>query len=121
MKTNLCNRFHQFFRIFTFLAVCTPLHATPGRDLILTESEWVGPNIIRVPFTLTGTIITVRGSIDSIEGNFFFDTGASGLLLNYRYFGNPARAASKEGGGDTGKVRVLGAEKVDTALPKRIH
>lgn len=114
MKTNLCLRFLRNFQVLFCFAVGFQAYSTPCRDLILTESEWVGPNIIRVPFTLTGTIITVRARVDSIEGNFFFDTGASGLLLNYRYFGKPVRAASEEGGGVTGKVRVLGSSKVDT-------
>lgn len=88
--------------------------APPQWELVLTESEWLGPNIIRIPFTLTGTLITVRARVDTVEGNFFFDTGASGLLLNYRYFGQGRGALLTDGGGVTGKVRVLGASRVDT-------
>jgi len=36
------------------------------------------------------------------------------LLLNYRYFGNQNRITGEQGGGVTGKVRVLGAARVDT-------
>lgn len=86
----------------------------PDRGLILTESEWIGPNIIRIPFTLTGAVITVRARVDTIEGNFFFDTGASGLLLNHRYFGNNAHPAQNDGGGVTGKVDIRGSARVDT-------
>ncbi len=91
-----------------------PAFSTARWDLVLTESEWLGPNIIRVPFTLTGTVITVRARVDSVEGNFFFDTGASGLLLNYRYFATPGRPAWSDGGGVTGRVEVLGSAQVDT-------
>lgn len=87
--------------------------AAPPRDLILTESEWTGPNIIRVPFTLTGTLITVRARIDTLEGNFFFDTGAGSLLLNARHFSRQGLTASA-GGGVTGRVRLLGSSRVDT-------
>lgn len=114
MKTNLCLWFSRALPVLLLCFVCSPIFATRSWDLILTESEWLGPNIIRIPFTLTGTVITVRAKVDSIEGNFFFDTGASGLLLNYRYFGRRASAAMAEGGGVTGKVRVMGAAKVDT-------
>lgn len=86
----------------------------PAWGLTLTESEWVGPNIIRIPFTLTGAVITVRARVDTIEGNFFFDTGASGLLLNHRYFGDNAHPAQNNGGGVTGKVEVRGSARVDT-------
>lgn len=114
MKTNLCPRLFRVFLAFFLFAGCLSVRANPCRDLIFTESEWMGPNIIRIPFTLTGTLITVRAQVDSVEGNFFFDTGASGLLLNYRYFGNPRRTVTDEGGGVTGKVRVLGAVRADT-------
>lgn len=114
MKTHLCPwLLRGFFSLF-FVAMGLPAFSTACWDLVLTESEWLGPNIIRVPFTLTGTVITVRARVDSIEGNFFFDTGAGGLLLNHRYFGNPGRPAWSDGGGVTGKVQVLGSARVDT-------
>jgi hypothetical protein len=98
-----------------FFAGSSFARAEPHWDLTLIESEWLGPNIIRIPFTLTGTLITVRGRVDTLEGNFFFDTGASGLLLNHRYFGRQAGMATADaGGGVTGKVRVLGSARVDT-------
>jgi hypothetical protein len=86
-------------------------------DLVLTEAEWETPNIIRIPFTLTGTLITVRARLDTLEGNFFFDTGASSLLLNYRrQVGRNLLNVGQPAGGVTGKVRVLGASKIDTFL-----
>ena len=110
MKTYL----RQCLLWFFFLNQCFSARATPHWDVVLTESEWVGPNIIRIPFTLTGTLITVRARVDTTEGNFFFDTGASGLLLNYRHFGRVRGVALTNGGGVTGTVRVLGTEQVDT-------
>ncbi len=72
-----------------------------------------GPNIIRVPFTLSGGLITIQARVDTLEGNFFFDTGASKLLLNQRYFGKK-RGAANESRGVTGKVAVSGTVTVDT-------
>ena len=115
MKTHLCIHGLRVIVVLFFLVFHLSISfGAPIKDLVFTESEWQGPNIIRIPFTLTGTVITVRARVDTIEGNFFFDTGASGLLLNYRYFGNPNRPAWAEGGGVTGSVRVLGTAKVDT-------
>ena len=88
--------------------------ATPRWDLVLTQSEWLAPNLIRVPFQLTGALITVQARVDQVEGNFLFDTGANRLLLNHRYFGQTATAARSGAGGVTGIVQVLGAAWPDT-------
>lgn len=103
--------------ILLALSVFARAPVPPALDLTLTESEWLTPNIIRIPFTLTGTLITVRARVDTLEGNFFFDTGSSGLLLNYRHW-NPqyTTTASLQGGGVTGQVRVAGATRIDTFL-----
>lgn len=71
------------------------------------------PNIIRVPFTLVGGLILIKGRVDTVEGNFFFDTGASKLLLNQRYFPE-GRRRNVEARGVTGAVEVLGTRQVDT-------
>jgi len=70
--------------------------------MTLLHSEWASPNIIRIPFTLTGTLITVRARLDTLEGNFFFDTGASNLLLNYRYLSRPAKRQNQTPANQTG-------------------
>ncbi len=72
-----------------------------------------GPNIIRVPFTLTGGLITIQARVDTLEGNFFFDTGASKLLLNRRYF-SKKNADTDPSRGVTGNVAVSGTVNVDT-------
>lgn len=113
MKTKLCLRILGAL-ILSYCAATARPADPPGWGLTLTESEWAGPNIVRIPFTLTGAVITVRARVDTIEGNFFFDTGASGLLLNYRYFGNNTGPAQTGGGGVTGKVEVRGNTRVDT-------
>lgn len=113
MKAILYYCSYGLLPIFFFYAGF-PGRVEPQREFILTEGGWITPNIIRVPFTLTGTLITVRARVDSVEGNFFFDTGASGLLLNYRHFGQPGELSAADGGGVTGKVRVMGSTRTDT-------
>lgn len=102
------------FLLFFLLGHCYLFATSPSHDLVLTEAAWQSPNIIRVPFTLTGTLITVRARVDTIEGNFFFDTGARQLLLNRRYFPHQVRMPRTGSGGTTGAVQVLGTEKIDT-------
>ncbi len=97
-----------------FLLVCWSARAGLPVDIVLTQATWVTPNIIRVPFNLTGTLITVRARVDTLEGNFFFDTGASGLVLNDRYFGPSVRIATPGAGSVTGAVQVKGQKTIDT-------
>lgn len=113
MKTKLRPLFWHLLLLLPWTVHASPPAASEW-DLTLINSEWLTPNIIRIPFTLTGTLITVRARLDSLEGNFFFDTGASGLLLNYRYCTKKKGLSTEMGGGVTGKVKVLGAAKVDT-------
>ncbi len=113
MKTTLRSCLRGLSAVLLCSAGCSAL-ATPSWDLTLTDAQLYEPNIIRIPFTLTGTLITVRARIDSVEGNFFFDTGAAGLLLNARHFGNRSPLAATDGGGVTGKVRVMGSVRVDS-------
>jgi hypothetical protein len=39
-----------------------------------------------IPFTRVEKLILVKGRVDTTEGNFVFDTGAPGLVLNVTYF-----------------------------------
>lgn len=39
-----------------------------------------------LPFNRAGNLIIVKAKVDSVEGNFILDTGASGLVLNITYF-----------------------------------
>lgn len=81
--------------------------------IALLEAEPIGPNIIRIPFTLTGRLVTVRARVDTVEGDFVFDTGSSRLLLNDRHFtARPTGTASA--GGVTGSVRISGTTRIDT-------
>jgi len=107
------------FAIFLWVnCLCSPsdARATTPPDLVFTEATWLSPNIIRIPFTFTGTLITVRARIDTLEGNFFFDTGANNLLINNHYLGKPTALGTESGGSVTGKVRVLGSTTLDTFL-----
>jgi hypothetical protein len=97
----------------SMLLPCTSLYA---HQIVLTDAVWVSPNLLRVPFTLTGSLITIDARADSLEGKFFFDTGASSFILNAHWFGQAKRKTVKAevAGGINGKVEVLGATTIDT-------
>jgi hypothetical protein len=104
--------------VFTFILLLPRARAaTDPPSFLLPDTAACapppGPNIIRVPFTLTGGLITVQARADTLEGNFIFDTGASKLLLNGRYFGKK-NATADPSRGVTGDVAVLGTVGVDT-------
>jgi Aspartyl protease len=97
---------------YQLCAPCAPPHPTP---IDSEASEWVQPNLIRIPFRMVGALIVVRAKVDTLVGNFIFDTGASDLLLNYRVFakGGPTLSVS---GGVTGRVEVKGRKRLDSIL-----
>lgn len=104
---------HLTFALVLLLRLCA---AAAPPDFLFPDTTALlppGPNIIRVPFTLSGGLITIRARVDTLEGNFFFDTGASKLLLNQRYFGKK-RDMGNSSRGVTGNVAVTGTVKVDT-------
>jgi hypothetical protein len=111
-----------FFVLFVWFLWVASLPAQGTSVLTFVESEVLGPDVIRIPFDLTGTLITVRAKADKVEGNFFFDTGASGLVLNQRFF-TDAKKQSGTGAvaGVTGGVRVQGGTRVDTLVVDKLR
>jgi hypothetical protein len=57
---------------------------------------------ITVPIKRAGNLIIVEAQLDTMEGNFVFDTGSPGLVLNETYFRNAGHITEKESGGING-------------------
>jgi hypothetical protein len=91
------------------------LFANQPVKIVFTQAEWLSPNLLRIPFEFSGNLITVSARADSVTGNFFFDTGASALILNGRLF-KPGLRSQSLSGGVSGAVEILGATKIDTFL-----
>lgn len=49
-----------------------------------------------LPFTTVGGLIIVKAKLDSLEGNFVFDTGAPYLVLNKTYFRDLERVHNQD-------------------------
>ena len=84
-------------------------------DLSFPGSVSVGQNTIYIPFQLVGRLIAVEAQIDTVQGLFFLDTGASRLLLNDKYFVGTSEVPLASGMGVTGVAteKVMGRD-VDT-------
>lgn len=48
--------------------------------------QWSGKTVTKVPFKLDRRLIVVQALINDAHGNFIFDTGAPGVVLNQVYF-----------------------------------
>src|ERR1700760_1631564 len=57
-----------------------------------------------IPIKRAGNLIIVEAQIDTMEGNFVFDTGAPGLVLNETYFRDFPKIADQEVGGINGQT-----------------
>lgn len=49
-----------------------------------------------MPFTMAGNLIVVKAKVDSVEGNFIFDSGCPGLVLNLTYFRDYPRSLESD-------------------------
>jgi hypothetical protein len=69
-----------------------------------------------VPFSRAGNLIIIRAKIDTIVGNFIFDSGAPSLILNSTYFRNYANTSTEveDAGGITGGANSIGHTLVNS-------
>lgn len=80
------------------------------------EAVIVNTNTIRIPFRWLGRLPVVQAGIDTLSGNFVFDTGAERLLLNRQYFSGGKKIYNKDQYGVTGKQNEVYAKKVDSLI-----
>lgn len=81
-----------------------------------------------IPFIRAGNLILLQATVDGVSGNFIFDTGAPGLVLNVTYFRNykSSQRADSEGGGITGHTHGASPTMVEALnlggfTYKRVH
>lgn len=74
----------------------------------------VTQNTIYIPFRMVGRLIAVEARVDTQQGFFFLDTGASDLLLNQNYFEGESTIASTNSFGVGGDIGQLSTRRVDT-------
>lgn len=78
------------------------------------EQEQLSPNTFRVPFKNAGRLIIVKAMVDSLMGNFVFDTGAPDLILNSNHFKTGLLLSDNGRGGVTGSIDRVYKGHLDT-------
>ncbi len=111
--------------VLAFLLWANTLSAAPPPDnsgppvlfagsLSFPQAVQSSPHTIRIPFNWIGRLIAVTARVDTVEGTFFFDTGAECLLLNNRYFSGDSRLTGYAQYGVTGGSQAVFSKQVDT-------
>lgn len=59
---------------------------------------------IIIPLKRAGRLFLIEATIDGVDGNLVFDTGAGGLVINSTYFRNHVKTGSANSSGITGAV-----------------
>lgn len=73
------------------------------------------PPVFTSDFTVSGNLMFVQGTVNGRTGYFLFDTGASGLLLNRKYFSAaPEIGAAGISGSVNGLKKRLGYAEVES-------
>lgn len=83
-------------------------------SLSFPDGVSVSQNTIYIPFRMVGRLIAVEARVDTQQGFFFLDTGASNLLLNQNYFEGESTIASSNAYGVGGNIGQLSTKRVDT-------
>lgn len=65
-----------------------------------------------IPLKRAGRLLLVEATVDSIRGNFIFDTGAPGLVLNASYFPDSRAVPGMVASGITGSAGPVRAKHV---------
>lgn len=83
-------------------------------DLVFPQSYQESSNTIYVPFRLVGRLIMVEAQVDTVVGNFFFDTGAERLILNEKYFVSDYALPDVGSIGTTGLIEETKVRQIDS-------
>ena len=108
--------------IFLLLCISWKIQAKPTKDppllrscnMHFTQAIAENPYTIRIPFRLTGRLVTFEARVESVEGLFILDTGAERLLLNKNYFKGGRLLKKKSPYGASGRVNQVRHKTVDT-------
>ena len=85
-------------------------------SLAFPEAVQINSYTIRIPFRWLGRLPVVQAGVDTVYGNFVFDTGAERLLLNQQYYSGGKKIYDKDQYGVTGKKQEVRSRKVDSLL-----
>lgn len=75
--------------------------ASPGWNLLASKPKGEF-DTIKIPIKRVDNLILIEAEVDGIRGNFIFDTGAPGLVLNTAYFRQQAQRKNRSSVGVAG-------------------
>lgn len=83
-------------------------------DEIIYRAEPLGDfESLTIPLKRAGRLLLIEATVDGQNGNFVFDTGATGLVLNRTYFRDYHAMNQETANGITGQLGVVERVKVD--------
>jgi hypothetical protein len=77
-------------------------------------------DVVTIPFKRAGRLLIIEAQVDSLRGNFIFDTGAPYLILNRTYFRDYKKKKSATAKGITGESNRIDVVHVDSLRLKNI-
>ncbi len=105
--------------LITWLAVlagvllCVSFAQPEDEDDFLKPKPLGNFSSLDIPLKKVGRIFLIEATVDSMTGNFIFDTGAPGLILNSTYFRDLDKVYNQTGGGITGANQELSRKKIE--------
>lgn len=83
-------------------------------DEIIYRAEPLGDfESLTIPLKRAGRLLLIEATVDGQQGNFVFDTGATGLVLNRTYFRDYQAMNRETAHGITGQLGLVERIKVD--------
>lgn len=89
-------------------------YSSPSYDPIFR----VNADSVVIPLKRAGRLFLIEATVDGVNGNLIFDTGAGGLVGNSTYFRNHVKTGSINSSGITGsvgKIAQINIEKIEFA------
>ncbi|MDX2302542.1 MAG: hypothetical protein NW226_07055 [Microscillaceae bacterium] len=79
----------------------------------LYSYQGLDPNILEVPFRLSGNLMLVEAELNDKKGFFIFDSGAPELIVNAKYLPNHRFNEEREATGVTGDIAQVRLQTIE--------
>lgn len=80
----------------------------------ITITETIESDVIHIPLIRAGKLLLIEAKIDDKIGNFIFDTGSAGLVLNSTYFRDYVKTFNSISQGITGSIGSTHSITIDS-------
>jgi len=113
------------FAFFLFFVMLSQWNDSEHKERIYHQSATdpvpiCAEDVVTIPFKRAGRLIIIDAQVDSVRGNFIFDTGAPYLVLNRTYFRKYKKRKSATANGITGNPNAVELVRVSSLKLKNI-